>query len=438
VVLIRALSLALLVSGCGESLFDSRGGGKVDGGADSSIDGAVPSSCPTPCLADAAGDFDGTPAGSTGKWRYLDDTRNRMWTAMTGDASGMTGAGMNRITTCAQTGSAAACAQLPGALLVTSSGATTSADPALELTTTNNEIIQLTIRVHVPTGTPSQVVRLYRNAREDTLFTGMASSGTTLEQVVTVDALDGDRFLFSLAPMAVGAADVAVHMFGNPTGAVFPSTCQSAFSFNAAATTTTVADTCKPTNIATYEDFNTTPPANVLLGPSAFPELGMAADIVPDKYYVQSEILTKTTDTTLQFWTKIDVMPPTFSGAWVWSDQDLNAGGGLGIVIFDDGPGPTLGLSSCTDPGNPLMFATTQVSYPNPLAWHFIRVVHTGGKVNVCIDGVKKGMMDVPAGMLTSTFAPRVARNVVWTPSGAFVDGHLDDVRVFNAALPCE
>ena len=93
-VLIRALCLAALVAACNGSLFDSHG--STDGGAGG--DGAVPASCPSPCLADAAGDFDGTPTGSSGHWRYLDDTRNRMWTAMTGDVNEMTGAGMNKIT----------------------------------------------------------------------------------------------------------------------------------------------------------------------------------------------------------------------------------------------------------------------------------------------------------------------------------------------------
>jgi hypothetical protein len=41
-------------------------------------------------------------------------------------------------------------------------------------------------------------------------------------------------------------------------------------------------------------------------------------------------------------------------------------------------------------------------------------------------------------GKLASSYAPRMARNVVWTPAGAFMDGHLDDVRVFNTALPCD
>jgi hypothetical protein len=436
VVLIRALCLAALVAGCGESLFDSHG--STDGGDG---DGAVAASCPSPCLADAAGDFDGTPNGSTGHWRYLDDTRNRMWTAMTGDANEMTGAGLNRITTCAKHGGSDACSALPGALLVTSSGATATADPAIELTTTQNQNIQLTLRVRVPGGQPSQIIRLYRNSREDTLFTGTASANATLDQAVSVDALAGDRFLLSVAPMAMGAAEVGVQLFANPTGAVFPQKCQSAFSFEGTVTTTSIGDICTPANIANTEDINSMTAPSVSLAPGPFAELGMALHLVMNKYLVETAALSKPGDTTTQLWTKIDTMPAAFSGAWVWSDQDLDAGGGLGIVIYDDGPGPNLGLSTCTDPSNAnLSFATATVSYPMPTAWHFIRVVHKADKVSVCVDGVKKGEMDkpVPTSKLTSTYAPRIGRNVTWTPTGAFVDGKIDDVRVFNEALPCE
>ena len=429
----RVIWLVALAAGCGGSLFDSHG--KPDGGGGGGDDANVPASCPSPCLADAAGDFDGTPNGSTGHWRYLDDTRNRAWTPMTGNATAMTGAGMNKITTCAKNGSAAACSALPGALLVTSSGATTTADPAVELTVTTKQNLQLALRVAVPGGAPAQIVRLYRNSREDTLVTATAMPSTTLDKVVTVDALAGDRFLLSIAPMAMGATDVGVQLFVNPTGAVFPVTCQTAYSFSAAASTTTVADLCG-TNTLTAYDFNTSPPDPVLLGASAFPELGMAADIAVDKYYESAAVLTKAGDTTVQMWTKIDVMPPSTNGAWIWSDQDLDLGGGLGIVIYDP-TAPKLGLSSCTDP-NALTFVEATAPYPTETAWHFVRVVHTGGVVSVCIDGVKRAMMDVPATKLSSSYAPRMARNVVWTPAGAFRDGHLDDVRVFNTALPCD
>ncbi|CAN5909008.1 hypothetical protein BH11MYX3_BH11MYX3_47070 [soil metagenome] len=427
-VLIRALCVLALAASCSQSLFDSHG--STDAG-----NGTVPSSCPDPCLADAAGDFDGTPTGTTGHWRYLDDTRNRAWTAMAGDITEVVGAGSNKITTCAKHGGAAACDALPGALLFTSTGATSTADPAIEVTTIQNQNVQLTLRVHVPNGEPEQIVRLYRNSREDVLFTATAMPGVTVEQVVTVDALAGDRFLLAVAPMAMGAAEVGVHLFVNPTGAVFPAKCQSAYSFNSAATSTTIADQCGA-NTLTFMDFTTTPPALVVLRDSAFPELGTAADIVPDKYFESKSVLDKAGDTTTQMWVKIDVMPPSSNGAWVWSDQDLDLGGGLGVVIYDPAA-PKLGLSSCTNPNNPLEFVESTSPYNMELAWHFLRIVHTGGVVSVCVDGALKGMMSVPTGKLTSSYTPRLGRNVIWTPSGAFVDGHLDDVRVFNTALPC-
>lgn len=430
-VLIKWACLIALATGCGESLFDSHG--STDGGTG---DGAVPSTCPTPCLADAAGDFDGA-SGTTGHWRYLDDTRNRAWKPMTGDATTVTGAGSNKITTCAANSSAAACAALPGALLVTSTGATSTADPAVELTAVANQNLQLTLRVRVPSGAPEQVVRLYRNSREDTLITAVATPNTTLDKLVTVDALAGDRFLLSIAPMTMGAADVGVHLFANETGAVFPTKCQLAYSFSAPATSTTIADLCGTNDLTSY-DFTTSPADPVVLGPGPFPELGMALDLVPDKYYEAKATLVKSGDTTTQFWTKIDVMPPSTNGAWVFSDLDLDLGGGLGVVIYEP-TSPTVGVSTCTNPNtNPLLFAETTAPYATETAWHFIRVVHTAGVVSTCIDGVKKAMYDLPMGKLASSYAPRIGRNVIWTPAGAFVDGHVDDVRVFDTALPCE
>jgi hypothetical protein len=92
-------------------------------------DAALGSTCPSPCVADLAGDF-GKPQSP---WRYLEDHRHRTWTAMTPTADGLVGAdAANAITSCAHR-DAAACAVLPGALLISSAGATSAADPAVEL-----------------------------------------------------------------------------------------------------------------------------------------------------------------------------------------------------------------------------------------------------------------------------------------------------------------
>lgn len=434
-VLIR-VALLVLIAGCGQSLFDSHG--SVDGGG-AGDDASVPTSCPDPCLADAAGDYDGSPRGSTGVWRYLDDMRTRAWTPMAGDATAMMGAGMNKITTCANNGSAAACADLPGALLITSSGATSLADPAIELTNDKNQNMQLTLRVRVPAGAPEQIVRLYRNSREDTLVTATAAPGTTLDRLVKLDGLAGDRFLLSISPMAMGATDVAVQLFANPTGAVFPSECQVAYSFETPSTmATTVGDLCHTNNLTSY-DYNTAPADPVVRAAGPFPELGQGIKLVTDKYYKADTALDRPGDSTTQLWVKIDVMPPSTNGAWVYSDQDLDAGGGVGMVIFEP-TSPTINTSTCTipSPPGPLTFAEAAAPYPTPTSWHFIRVVQKGTLVTTCVDGVKKSMYTLPVGKMTSTYSPRLGRNVVWTPAGAYTDGKIDDVRVINTALPCE
>lgn len=438
--MVLRLVLVVALAGCGQSLFDSHG--SVDGGGGGGGDSAVPATCPTPCLADAAGDFDGTPRGSTGLWRYLDDLRpTRAWTPMTGDADGVTGAGSNAIRTCAKHGNAAACAEIPGALLVSSTGATSTADPAIELTNDTNRNMQLTLRVHVPTGGTEQLVRLYRNSREDTLITALALPGTTVEQLVKLDALAGDRFLLALAPTANGSTDVAVQLFANPTGAVFPTNCQSAYSFEPGTVKpTTVNDRCR-TNDLTSNDYTTSNPDPVVLGPGPFPELGDAMKLVDNKYYEAASVFDRPGDTTFQMWVKIDTMPAQGTGAWVFGDEDLDFAGGLGLVIFDDtGTAPSIRVGTCIqgDPPGPNDWSEKTIPYPNPTDWHLLRVVHKAGAVSLCIDGVKKTEYPLAAGKMSSKYKPMLGRYVYSRPIGAYTVGRIDDVRLYNTALSCE
>lgn len=427
-VLIRGLVILVACAGCGESLFDNRG--PLDGGGGGGGDGQVPVTCPAPCLGDAAGEF---PGGAP--WRYLEDNRDRTWTAMTAGADTATGTDpANLITTCAAQPGAPACTAVPGALLVSSAGATSAADPAIEFTQTTAQVIQLSARIHVPGGSPNQLVRIYRNSREDLLFSGVAAAGVTLEQAITVDALAGDRFLLALAPAATGAADVAVHLFVNPTGEAFPAQCQLATSFTAA-TGNTIPNECG-TDALTFNDYDTgagTP----LLGAGPFAEHGMAADLVENKYYQAASPLVYGGDFTIQMWVKQDAVIAG-GDAWMFSDLDLNTRGGIGLVVFDNG-GPKLEVTTCLDcTGDPLIFDGAITPYPADNGWHFIRAVNTGGQISLCIDGDKKVSFATPATALSSAFSPRLGRNVVWTPAGAFVDGGIDDVRVLSTALPCD
>ena len=426
-VLERALRLLALIAlvACHQSLFDAHS--DHDGGSTTG-DGQIASSCPMPCVGDAGHDF-----GTSSKWRYLDDHRDRTWAPMTGTAPMFTGANpANHITSCAAHGDAAACAQLPGALLMSSAGATATADPAIEFKAADNQVIQLQLGVFVPSGQPSQVIRVYRNSREDVLFTGTAQPGATLTSMVTLDALAGDRFLVALAPTAMGATDVGLQLFIVGTGAVFPSTCQVALPF-ASATGNMVDNVCG-SDFTSKDD--TTGPTAPSLGTGPFPELGMATTLVQNRYYDSATPLLRPGDFTIQLWIRHEMLVDSVTGAWPFSDEDLNAGGGVGMVIYDDTGSLKLSVDTCIDPVA-VTFDNIVGPYPGDMGWHFVRVTYETGVLSLCIDGQRQAMKPMP-GPFKSTFAPFVGRNENWTPQGSYFIGAIDDVRVFSTALPCK
>lgn len=426
-VLIR-IALLVVVASCGESLFDNNP--ERDGGSSGS-DADVPNACPAPCLGDAAADYDGTTGGTGDRWRYFEDARNRSWVAMTPSGGKLIGAdAANAIGSCADTPGAAACTALPGALLVSTAGNASPGDPALAFTSATPQVIQLSMRIHLASG-GAHAARVYRNSREDVLFTGMLSPGTTYEQAITVDALPGDRFFLALAPSGAGETDIGVHFYVNSTGAAFPSQCQLAVAF-ANAAGTMVDNLCGPD--LTHHDYTTgpTPPA---LATGPFIEQGQAADLVENKYLETSNVIDKAGDTTTQLWIKNDGLVPLYAG-WAFSDLDLDVAGGLGIVLYDQSGMVRLEVTTCTS-GDPLMFAGETAPYPMDGAWHFVRVVHTAGNVLICLDGTRVASFPVATGKLGSTYHPYIGKNVRWTPAGAFWDGGIDDVRVLSTALPC-
>jgi hypothetical protein len=426
-VLIRLGWLCILAcAACSQSLFDAYG----PPGGDSE-----PATCNAPCIADAAVDFDGSAGGKNQMWRYLDDHRNRTWTAMAPGGTTMTGADpANQITSCAGNGRAAACTMLPGALLVSSSGATSAADPAIELTAPAQQVLQLSIKVFMASGA-DQTIRLYRNGRPDALFTGVATAGKPLEQTITVDALAKDRFLVAMAPMAAGASDVAIRFIASSAGMLFPQTCLLAVEF-AGATGNTVNDRCHGVSFTHFDaDFNPTP---VVLGDDPFGQKSAAADIALGTDFETEETIAQNTALTVQLWARQRTMPT--EDVWLISDMDLtdNAPGGLAVGMSRFG---MLDASTGTKvvPMMPIETADALTPWPGTGDWHFVRVVQTGGNLNLCLDGKQKASVPVPDGHLKTVEALFLGRNKFGIPAGeSFFDGYLDDVRIFKGALPCE
>jgi Concanavalin A-like lectin/glucanases superfamily len=435
-------AVAIATAACKQSLFDnhgpgttSDGGGGDDGGDPDMM--MVPSSCAAPCLADAAGDFNGTATGARGNWRYLDDHRDRTWLTMAITSTMpalMTGVDpRNHITTCKDNPMFPACQQLPGSLLISSSGMSSNADPAIEFTVATSNVIQITLRVFVP-GNVNQQIRLYRNSREDALYTGIATSQDKLEKSVALDALAGDRFLLAMSPTAAGAANVAVQLFASATGAVFPASCQLAVSFDGA-TGSTVSDRCKTATLENFMDGATMIPVVLQAGP--FAEAKQAARIAAGTFLRDNTPVDHSGDVTVQLWMRQAAVASQFDAAWAFSDLDLDHGGGLGVDLSSPIPGQGTKLDVSTVDGNGAPIDLF-VDYPNDGSWQFVRAVHTGGNVDVCLNGVHRATMPLAAGKLATTYAPYLGRNVIWPPTGSFFDGQIDDVRVFNVALPCE
>ena len=426
------LGVALL-AGCSESLFGAHSAGH--GGDD---DGGVPG-CTAPCDADAAADF----GGSSGRWRYLDDHRDRTWVLMTAGDQVLTGADPGtRITTCRAFPDEPACSALPGALLVTTA-APAKNDPAIELAVNDKQVLDLHLEAFVPPGAAGQTIRLYRNSREDALFTATAGPGTPLDHTITLAAIPGDRFLVAVAAGTAGAANIGLNLRASASKVPFPATCQVAVPF-ASASGNAVEDVCGATVFTHY-----TPPQNAATPPSLdsgpFPELGKATSLFFGDLFQRGPVgpvgtnvsppLDWTQDVTVQLWAIIQ--PSASNAAVLFSDLDPDLGSGTEISIGQMGTS-MLEVQTCAAPpttGGANILAVL-APYRTPAEWHFIRAVRSGGHVRVCVDGVPAAGVDALACTARSPYPLLLGAKSTAVPV-AF-SGQIDDVRVFTGALPCD
>jgi hypothetical protein len=421
------------LGGCKQSLFDSHGGD--DDGSNGGDGGSIASTCPVPCLGDGGGAFDGTAMGSDMHWRYLEDHKDRTWTAMTAMGDKQVGAvAGNEVTSCGKHGDAQVCGWLPGALLISTAG-NTGPETAVEWVATSARVVQLQLGVRIPDGAPTQTVRLYRGSREDALFTAVADPGVTVQQTITLDVLEGERVYVTLDGGNVELAGVQLFVVGDM--ATFPLQCQVAMPFESAAATG-VHNLCGPD--LSYHDFDTDSNAIPTFGAGPYAEEGMAATLMTSKYYTAPSPLDRSGDFTIQFWMKFNGVVDVDTGGWAFSDLDLDNTGGIGVVLYTDQMTNHLAIDvqSCKlVTMTTLDFDELLAQYPEDMGWHFVRIVHSGASdVALCVDGMKLGnkAFSVP---LASGFAPYVGKNVVWTPSEPSFNGSIDDLRVVAAALPC-
>jgi hypothetical protein len=426
----------VLLAGCSESLFGAHGAGGNGGDDDGVVIG-----CTAPCNADAAADFDGTADGTSGQWRYLDDHRDRTWNPMKTGKQAMTGADQGtRITTCRSFPGEPACGNLPGALLVTTV-APADNDPAIELTVAEPQVLDLHLQAFVPSGGADQTIRLYRNSREDELFTTTAVQGTPLDHTITLAAIPGDRFLVAVAARTVGTINIGLNLRSTASPTPFPASCQVAVPF-ASAKGDTVDDLCGKTVFSYYRAMGSASPPS--LDPGPFPEHGKAATFALGEYFgrgpggaTMSPPLDWSQDVTVQFWALAGAPSITGSEPVLFSDLDPDYGSGIELSLSQSGQ--MLKAETCAAPVSPptsVQYVDANAAYPNRDDWHFIRAVRTAGHVRVCVDGVPAASVAAAPCTAPSAYPLQLGtRAAVIDP---FFNGQLDDVRVFTGALPCD
>lgn len=445
IALLAALAAA---AACNHSLFDNRPGG-TGSGSDAGSDGpGVPASCPGGCLGDAAANFDGSDTGTTHVWRYLED-QGRAWQAMTLSLVSSTMMGQidaaNQITTCTTRNDAPACRALPGALLM-SSGATSAIDPAIEFTAprTMPQVLQLSLRAYLAGGA-GQTIRIYRNSREDVLFTSPLTATNLVEHAVVVDALPGDRFLVAISGTEA-ASEVAVQFYVNATGQPFPTTCQLALSFTGVTTTTTTVQ--DPCNKYTFTSFvfdqppmQTTKATPFVSGPGPYPEQMPGIAVAQNMFLLRDgpsplNALDWTHDTTVQMWAQPTMLEQLGADSYLFDDFDIDTCGGMELSVrAAGGQNPRITLHGCTDP---VTMATDIITPAFPLdsAWHFVRVVRNAAGFDLCIDGAYVASLSVKPGAIASNNPPVLGKPLPYDEGASYIGG-FDDVRAFTAALPC-
>src|SRR6185436_18077947 len=100
----------------------------------------------------------GTSGGTTRRCGFSNVIAIRSWRPIPPGGVGMTGADpANRITTCSAKPGAVACNELSDALLISSAGTTSAADPAIEFTAPGAQVIKLSLRAYLPSG-PEQTI----------------------------------------------------------------------------------------------------------------------------------------------------------------------------------------------------------------------------------------------------------------------------------------
>lgn len=416
--------------------------------------GAPPPRCPMPCLGDATNDWSGAQDSGALTWRYHEDARGPFGldfpelAAGTFDGIDGFGAAMAPplVASCDDNASAAECAGLAGHLLVRGDPPGGGSDPVISFQAPSRGVIRVQGRIRLPDGVASAEslrVTISRNARHDYAASSTIIPTTTPAEIdELVDVLPGDRVLV-IFEQRTGAMPVpfGVQLWVTRMGVPPEDRCLVGLPFDEP---TPLRDLCGELDVDNLTDGIGSPPGPSTLGAGASPLLGEARDLVEGQYLrVGSSPIDYSGDFTVQVWARVTPGASFIQAFYADSTSDAPPGGVSISMSSGQGYARTFhprGSGTCvSEPVPGVCLVGSSLGTISEGEWHFFRMSRSTAddEILVCVDGQRRARLAVDGALdLTTSYAPHLGRNVVFNP--AYMDGSLDDVRVYEVALPCE
>ncbi|HJK95323.1 MAG TPA: LamG domain-containing protein [Polyangiaceae bacterium LLY-WYZ-15_(1-7)] len=425
-------------------------GGSLDGGA---TDGGSGRTCTPPCLGDAVLDFSAdTQSAGPLAWEYLSDDRDptgfgyaRLGPDLVDSAPAWTdGTSAPAIIAC-EGRSEGDCAEADGGLAFRSDAAGGEGrDPVLAFTAPRDGTYVFDATAFSLAGAPEVIVS--RNGRQDSVLRALVDAAVPTRVTATLELFSGERALFTVRPSASEGVRLAAEARVLESEEEPLAGCQLALRFE---DPSPLAIGCA-SSAASLSELRGTE-----TGRATGPDGSAARDFPEGSALELGGRFDYAGDFTVQLWVRIPRLgerqvlytdwsaadPERIGGVRLWydtrrpdgsSERSVTAG-----VLF---PRPE------TEPSGPGFVdcnaTRCQVEVAGDLPslgeWHFLRLTRVSAEdeFRLCVDGelIGRGVLPGDVDISNPTDPLLGAANTFDTPS---FEGQLDDVRIFDRALPC-
>jgi len=318
---------------------------------------------------------------------------------------------------------------------LSTSGSEGELDPTIELVAPSTGVFRLRL-LYARRGTDAAQIRVARNHRADAIalldLDADLPADAPMESFVDVFLAEDDRLYLTVrAPDPTDAPVVALAPWLAAEG---DDPCLAAVDFD---DWPTLPSQCGGITTVLLETGGGTVPTEST-GPH--PRFGSALRTSrTDNAYARldgTEGLDLSGDFTVQLWARREELGPSSQLEAIFANagddpSGTELAGGLSLDYDGLNPGDAIEVSVFEADGD---IPSDVTGFDPGAEWHFYRIVRRDEQVQLCIDGIARTDEFTAAGDLTSSRAVRLGR---FQSMGVFFNGSIDEVVIFDEALPC-